>query len=152
PLWPFAAAAAALVVGVMVPRPHPQLVLVDGSEMVEGDVLVTAAGVSVDVDGRATISLEPRAGAGRGTNAEENDMKFVAGALAGALVTVSVYEGKAQLTTPDGKEITVLEGHTQSVDGTLAGAGPAAPVAGASHAAKGGETVAELRAQVADLQ
>jgi len=100
----------------------PDLLLMDGSELVDGEVTVMAGDTRVDVDGVALISVEPPHGAVRvpGPEQQEDPMngKLIAAGLAGALVTVAVYEGTALISTADGAVPTVVEaGHT-SVVGT----------------------------------
>ncbi len=93
------AAAAALLVLVLWPAAPPQLVLTDGEQWVEGRATVLAAGVPVEVDGVARISVEPTAGAlrVRGQEVESMDWKHAAAAVAGAAITVAVYEGSAHI-------------------------------------------------------
>ncbi len=106
------AAAAALLVLVLWPGGAPQIVLIEGEEWVDGQATVLAAGVPVEVDGVAKISVEPRPGSQRerGQEVETMDWKHAAAAVAGAAITVAVYQGSA-LVGGDGGE-TVRAGET----------------------------------------
>jgi len=91
-----AAAAAALLL-VLWPEAARQVVLIEGEQWIEGRATVLAAGVPVEVDGVARIRVEPSTGAlrVRGQEFESMDWKHAAAAVAGAAITVAVYEGSA---------------------------------------------------------
>ncbi len=93
------AAAAALLVLVLWPADPAQIVLIEGEEWVDGQATVLAAGVPVEVDGVARISVEPSPGSlrERGQEVESMDWKHAAAAVAGAAITVAVYEGVARI-------------------------------------------------------
>ncbi len=117
--WMVAAAVAAMW---MLGSASPDLVLLDGSELVQGDLSVRAGDAMVQVDGVALISVEPADGAVRVPRPEqqENPMKskVIAAGLAGALVTVVVYEGTALIQTADGAVPTVVAAGNTAVTGT----------------------------------
>jgi hypothetical protein len=136
------AAAAALLLGVLAPRPAARISIESGSELVDGRVDVRVAGVDVDVDGRARISLEPDASSPRAMRVEATDMKSVlAGGAVGAMITIAVYEGRARIADDHGAGLVVGAGETRSVPATVAA--PGVPRS---------TNEAELRAQVDSLQ
>jgi hypothetical protein len=119
---PAVAALAALLAlasfGPWLRAPADQ-VLLAGSAWVRGDVDLLAAGTTVHVDGRAWIHVEPPGGLLRegDVNLPElptMDRKQVLAALAGAAITVTVYEGRALLSPDDGAPVTVEAGETWS--------------------------------------
>lgn len=113
---PWAAAAACLVLIWMWTRPGPPLVLVQGSQFVQGHALVLAGATEVEVAGRALIEVEPPDAFLREGTQEVADMNktHLLAALAGAIVTVSVYEGSAVLRAAEAEPVTVLPGETWS--------------------------------------
>ena len=152
--WWAAAAAAALAAALLLwsgPRPV-RVVVSDGVHEVSGELVVAAADVRVDVDGRVKIEVEPARSLVRERAAEvPMDRSHAAAALVGALVTVTVYEGTALVFRPDGEPLRVEAGMSRTVSGQ-----PAPPVQprGARVAAlpAGADEVTRLRAEVADLQ
>jgi anti-sigma factor RsiW len=148
PLLLAAAAAAALW---FVPRADPVLVLVDGAQWVDGDVRLAAGDAEIDVDGKVWISVEPAAPLARVgvPNVEDpmNKSTIVAG-LAGALVTIVVYEGTAVVRAESGPAPVVVgagETHHTRLPGTPAPAVAATPEARA-------ENIARLQAELAEVQ
>ncbi len=119
---PWVAVAACLVLAWMWTRPGPPLVLVEGSQYVQGHALVLAGSTEVEVVGRALIEVEPPASFLREGEQEVASMNktHLLAALAGAIVTVTVYEGSAKLRTADAGPVTVLPGESHST-------GPRAP-------------------------
>ena len=113
---PWAAVAACLALAWMWMRPGPPIVLVQGSQFVQGHALVLAGPTEVEVAGRALIEVEPPAGFLRVGEQEVNHMNktHLLAALAGAVITVTVYEGSAVLRAEEAPEITVLPGETRS--------------------------------------
>ncbi len=113
-LLPWVAAAAALFALFVWSRPVPTQVLVQGSTWVDGTAAVLAGSHHVAVEGRALISVEPpdallREPSGTPEIASMNSTHLVA-ALAGAALTVLVYEGRAVVTSADaGAEPVVVE-------------------------------------------
>jgi anti-sigma factor RsiW len=115
--WGWVAAvalAAAALLALMLPRSRPELVLVEGAQWVEGEVLLRAGAVDVEVDGRIWISVEPPAGqprVGVPEPEEEMDKSTVIAGLTGAIVTVVVYQGTAVLRDAGASsaEPTVIE-------------------------------------------
>ena len=110
-----AALAAVMLMWFLGANEAPTLLLEDGSQLIEGKALVYAGSTRVQVDGTARISVEPPE-AGARVPAQEVSMKnALAGAIAGAVVTVAVYEGTAEVI-PDGEAATISlaagESHT----------------------------------------
>jgi len=120
--WVVAAAALLL----LMPRGTADVLLLEGSEGVEGRVRLHevdgrvrlhVADVRVEVDGRALVSVEPRGGSAR-VSLEEDPMNVkthLAAAFAGAVITVAVYEGSARIFPPEAEPITVAAGETRTV-------------------------------------
>jgi ferric-dicitrate binding protein FerR (iron transport regulator) len=106
--WALLAASAGLWLW---PAPAQDLVLAAGTQWVEGEVRLAAGDVLVDVDGEAWISVEPAAPVPRVGSAEgEMNRAAVVAGLAGAVVTVAVYEGTAVVrAASDGGEPVVVE-------------------------------------------
>lgn len=151
-----AAAAAALLV-VVSPGPPAALVLLDGAQLVDGHAAVLAGDVRVEVDGRARVVVEPGAGSVRGRGAEylAMDRTHLLAALAGAAVTVTVYEGVARVTPAEAAPIELAAGETRTVG--VGGAGGRAPERLAGSGATDAETspterIRALEEQVARLE
>ena len=103
-----------------------RVTLVAGTQWVQGEAMVAAGEVEVRVSGIAQITVEPTAGVLRepptiratGSEPEGSmDSKVAIGAgiggvIAGALVTVAVYEGTAEVDTRDGA-VVVQAGDTR---------------------------------------
>lgn len=122
-----------------------EILLADGSQLVEGDVRVLAGDRRVDVDGLALVTVEPPAGwAGvDGTNGPD----AAAAELAGAVVTVTVYEGTATSTSLGGARERVSEGQTR-IFGAIEGGSSGSPVVSAA----GGSSDAALHDRIAQLE
>lgn len=99
----WAVAAAAAVVALW-PDPQPELILAAGQQWVAGEALLRAGDQVVAIDGTALVTVEPSGGVARGAGAEvEMSVRdAVVGALAGAVVTVAVYEGAARIWPASG--------------------------------------------------
>ncbi|MCB9674017.1 MAG: hypothetical protein H6737_02815 [Alphaproteobacteria bacterium] len=147
--WGLAAAAALALFAL---APDPGLVrLVEGTQRIEGEVHALAGTVPVDVDGVAVITVEPDPEVLRVMRSKEDPMPKTAilSALAGAAVTVAVYEGTALVGSPDGgPPIEVRAGETHSigprrVKRVVAGPDAAPPPADEAPAA----TIARLQAE-----
>jgi ferric-dicitrate binding protein FerR (iron transport regulator) len=109
----WAAAAAALLMAWPTP---PRVVLADGVSVIDGELAVWAGDWEVDVDGRAAITVEPPAGAARGGEANLEvpvDTRHLLAGLAGAVVTITVYEGRAVVRAPGQPEGVVTAGETR---------------------------------------
>lgn len=115
--WVAVAASIALAALLLWPRPEPTIVLVQGSQWVEGQVLVMAASVPVRVDGTVLISVEPSDTSLREMDQEVimRNRELLLGALAGAAVTVAVYEGSAVLFPGEANSRTLDAGQTETV-------------------------------------
>jgi len=133
--WVVAAAglvalAAAVLLGLRVPTPTT-VAIGPGSSEFEGTLQVLVGDVVVDLDGRARIDVEPSGGAvrGGGQEVDMNHRTAILAALAGAAVTVTVYEGRAAVQGPDDTAPTELKaGATRTLPGRAAAGQPAAPV------------------------
>lgn len=90
------ALAAGLLVTLALPRGAPELTLLSGAELVDGELAVYAGDLRVDVDGRVRVEVEPAAGGALGT---------------GPRVTLTVYEGRAVVrgSSPEPVEVTAGE-------------------------------------------
>jgi ferric-dicitrate binding protein FerR (iron transport regulator) len=119
---PWAAAAACLALLWMWSRPGPPIVLLQGSQFVQGHAVVLAGPTEVEVAGRALIEVEPPDTFPGVGELEAGDMTKaqVLAAMAGAIVTVTVYEGSAELRAEHAGSVTVLPGETRT-------GGPAPP-------------------------
>ncbi|MEZ4318472.1 MAG: hypothetical protein R3F61_13250 [Myxococcota bacterium] len=130
-VWMLAGLAAAALIAVAL-RPTPGVAqLLEGSERVEGHVSLLAGLVPVEVDGVAVITVEPAGRVEREWGAEDPMPKTaILSALAGAAVTVAVYEGRAIVQSPTGGDTVTLaagESHTvgpRRVVRTVAGGAP----------------------------
>jgi len=109
--------AACLILALVWPRTGPDLILADGQQLVEGHVHVLAAGLPVEVDGLAWITVEPPAGLPRVSGQEVNtmDRKTLLAAVAGAAVTVAVIEGYALISDGGDGASRVEAGETRTV-------------------------------------
>ena len=132
--WPGRMAVAAAVVGLAVwaraPRPDPVLELHQGEQRVVGDVRVLAGGVRVDVDGAATIRVEPNQRPSGLDQEERMQMTPIVSFGAGVLVTVAVTQGVASIQgQEDQPPVTVEAGERRTVPGpqALVGRDPAPP-------------------------
>jgi hypothetical protein len=118
---PWLRVAAALALGALLgasataSRPAPEIVLANGSQLVTGSARVLAGDRAVTVRGRALITVEPAGPLAREEGQEADTMKttHLAAALAGSLVTVAVYEGRAAISGEGA--VTVAAGETRSV-------------------------------------
>jgi hypothetical protein len=113
----WAVAAAAILALFLIPRPDQTLVLVEGQQLVQGHVDVLAGTIPVRVKGTSLISVEPPPEHQRATGQEVsmNYRTLLAGATAGALVTVSVYEGSARLGIDDADAMVLHAGQSASM-------------------------------------
>lgn len=161
--WAVAAlAVAALLFFALRPPERPDLVLLEGTELVSGDLRLMAADVPIALDGTARISVEPRAGALRESGAEENmkniiiDKKSAVAAAVGAVVTVAVLEGTARIGDADAVEVSAGQEHTVRPDAELSSRTPRRKVVhhddrGATDA-EAQERIEALEAELAELK
>ncbi len=108
---PWMAVAAALLLAFW-PVQKPEMILASGDQWIDGDTVVLAGTHRVEVQGRALISVEPAGGHLRVPKANtENSMNkdILMGALAGAVVTVAVYEGSARIFPADTAQAAAIE-------------------------------------------
>ena len=116
-------AAAAVALFVFWPASEPaQIFLAEGSQWVDGHALVYAGDQVVEVDGAARISVEPPRRDLRVVGVQTEDAMqrrdVLVGALAGAVVTVAVYEGTARMwpADSDGEQVVeIAEGAAKTV-------------------------------------
>jgi anti-sigma factor RsiW len=123
-----------------------EILLADGSQLVEGDVRVLAGDRRVDVDGLALVTVEPPAGwagvdGAKGAGA-------AASSLSGAVVTVTVFEGTATSTSAGGARERVSAGQTKTF-GVAEGGSSGSPVV---SSAAGGPSDAALHDRIAQLE
>ncbi len=108
--------AAAVLLGVWGLRPSaPEIVLAEGSQRIVGEVSLFAGDRRLDIDGDVLVQVEPPQGYPRGSGAEV-DMKsatHLVSALAGAAITITVYQGTATVASSDG-EVVISAGETES--------------------------------------
>ena len=157
-LWVAAVAAAAIALVASWPSPE-ELVLANGVAVVEGDRTVLAGDLRIAVDGRAAIAVEPPGGVPRGGERhlleEPMDTRTILAGLAGAVVTVTVYEGTA-LVARAGEPATELQEGAQQRFGAPESPGTRVARKGGSEVpvlpAPGPERDAALEARVEELQ
>jgi hypothetical protein len=117
--WGAWAVAACLALALIWPRHRaaPELVLGYGQEFVDGHVNVLAGDLRIEVDGSASIRVEPPAGVARVSRQEvmEMDRKTLLSAFAGAAVTVAVIEGYALISDAGDDPFRVEAGDTRTV-------------------------------------
>jgi hypothetical protein len=120
------AAAAGLVVALLQPPAPARLTLHSGVQQIDGTVELVAGGYPIHIDGVARIKVEPPTSPARGGGAEESPMSrsHALSALAGAVVTIAVYEGTAILEGPEGPT-TLQAGETQTLAAPQGDEGPA---------------------------
>jgi hypothetical protein len=99
--------------------PDGQVALLEGTHRLEGHVDALAGVVPLVVDGVAVVTVEPSPGSVRARGIEEEPMTrtAVVSALAGAAITIAVYEGRASLARADGPPLVVEAGQRVSVVG-----------------------------------
>ncbi|TNE85462.1 MAG: hypothetical protein EP330_25600 [Deltaproteobacteria bacterium] len=149
PMWgAVAIAAAALLVLPWLRTPTPtRITLSPGSHLIDGNALVSVGDDTVTIDGRARLEL-----------AEEEPMKLaVAGAAAGALLTVAVYEGSARIAGPSG-EVQLAAGEDwqapppTAVKRVVHGGAPSGPVVSVATLDECKQSVDELSAGLEQAQ
>ena len=117
--WTPWALAACLAAALIWPRGHQdaEVVLGYGREYVEGHVNLVAGDIRIEVDGSASIQVEPPAGVARVSRQEvmEMDRMTLLGAFAGAAVTVAVIEGYALISDAGDEAVRVEAGETRTV-------------------------------------
>ena len=111
--------AAGLSIGILLPRPLAELRIARGAQVVDGRINVLAGDVSVDVDGKVQISVEPPRGVPREQWAEipTMDKTHFLSALAGAVVTLTVVEGSAIVRPAGAPPIELVAGQQRTVGG-----------------------------------
>lgn len=142
--------AAAAAAWWFLPGAGPEMVLVEGSQWVDGEVHLLAGDAVVDVDGKVWVSVEPANGVPRVgvPNVEDpmNKSTLIAG-LAGAIVTVVVYEGTAVVRAESSTApVTVHAGETHHTQLRPP------PSDAASTPESRAENIARLQAQLADAE
>lgn len=116
--WAVAAAAALLLIW---PRNGvPEVIQAPDETVYDGSFAVQAADRDIAIDGRVGIRVEPPTTGMRVPRQEERPMRAMshaAAAVAGALLTVTVYEGTAVITGPDAQPVTLASGQTKTYGG-----------------------------------
>ena len=168
-LWGALAAAAGLLLVMAGPWSSPlpaRLTLAGGAQLVEGDsvAVATLSGAEVTVSGKALISVEPhdaglREGGQMPPTEDELMTKYLLSAAAGAVLTVAVYEGTAEVTPPDGGDAVTVSAGEQQVFASAGEEGMSRPQRRVVVRRPGGgsedgapQTVAELEAEVEALR
>lgn len=115
--WSLAAAMALLALWPSPPPPQ----LLEGELLLNGDTTLRLAdAATLSLDGRALLRVEPQGQDARVTGAEVENMNLntLGGGALGALLTVTVYEGRALLTPDEQAPITLAAGQTQKLGGS----------------------------------
>ncbi|MCB9681781.1 MAG: hypothetical protein H6733_09940 [Alphaproteobacteria bacterium] len=121
-----ALAAAALVLVAPWGGGRTALVPATGTQLVTGPVDVVLPGGHLLLDGSARIDVEPPRGPVRALKGKEvaMDRSTLLAALAGAAVTVTVYEGKARFVADDGSATELVPGASHALGGAHAAPPP----------------------------
>lgn len=145
------AAAAGLLVALLQPPAPARLTQHSGVQQIDGVVELVAGGYPIHIDGVARIQVEPPTSTARGGVTEESPMSrsHALSALAGAVVTIAVYEGTAILEGPEGPT-TLQAGETQTLSAPQGDEGPA--VARRSQQRGPTSDPAELQAELSELR
>lgn len=156
--WVAAAVAVAAAVLLWVRTPsEADLVLGGGTSLVEGQLSLLAADVPIRVDGRAAIRVEPRAAVvrgGEGTPSEDSmDRNAILAGLAGAAITVVVYEGSAFVQAEAGQPaLEVVPGAPRTFHAPEARPVAGLPAPGPQRDAAVEARVEALQAELASLE
>jgi hypothetical protein len=125
---PWLLAAAAALAWWLTPG-APEITIGSGETRVGGNLSLLAGDVTIDLDGEATIGVEPRAGGARVAVEDPEEpmtrQQMIAG-LTGAAVTVAVYEGTAAVRAAGGDPVVVGAGQSRLFGGAPGRAGAAA--------------------------
>jgi anti-sigma factor RsiW len=150
--WPLALAAAALLAVVTWPRPAPSVVRVGDALQVDGAVTLAFDGVTVAVDGRASIATEPGTGVVRGRGQEDvMHPSHLVSALAGAALVVAVQEGTATVRADGAAPVAIPAGQQHTIPSrTAPPLAPARVVAPVTESPP--PSTAELQARIAHLE
>lgn len=126
-----------------------------GAHEVAGELAVEAGGLHLRVDGRATVTVEPRPGLLREGGQEASMRQGVLGAAAGVLVTVGVIEGRVWLDGDDGTARAWEAGQRVRLPGAVASGRSSGEIVVPSDTEvpeAAAATVADLRAEVEALR
>ena len=144
--------AAAAIVVVLLPGTSAQHVIVDGTELVEGDAAVWAGDHRVEVDGAVRIAVTPPADLELASTRALPTRDLVR-ALDGSRITVDVVRGSALVWSLDGSEaepVRLVQGAAQSFGPLPTGSGRRARRAPCSPARRSrGRTRPHRRARAA---
>ncbi len=148
--WAPLALMAAVVLLAFWPRPAPEVLIVTGHQRLSGELSLLAGDVRVELDGEADLFVEPVNPLLRESAPEDPTMtkKQLLAGLAGAAVTVIVYEGTAVLHAADADPVALGAGdqHTLRAQDDPT----AAPIARTTRTAAGDDAEA-LQAEIASL-
>ncbi len=123
--WLIATAAA---IALLMPSQPPELLQTEGSQLVDGNVVVLAGDVQVRVDGLAKITVEPTDEFVRARSAEgPMDRTHLLSAMAGAAVTVTVMQGTAAIYGSSDAHAQLGPGQEWTTDGVVEAAPNAEP-------------------------
>lgn len=147
---PWGLAAAALLFALLRTSPQPEMILASGTTVVDGQISLLAGDVRIAVDGRASIFVEPVHPSMRVANQTAledplNTRTILAG-VAGALITVTVYEGSALVMADDTSPVAIGPGEARSF-GT-----PRAPTAAPNTPERARELGSRAEALAAELE
>ena len=136
--------------------PTERVELVAGESLVEGQLSLVAADRSIALDGRARIFVEPMGPVTRGErrtpiSEDSMDARPLLGAVAGAMLTITVYEGSAVVQVEDGASVTVAAGE-QRVFSPVGGAERAVPAAEPGTPERAQELAQRVEALNAELE
>jgi hypothetical protein len=152
--------AAALALLLLWPQAPQSVVLGPGRSDLEGRLTVFAGDLVIDLDGHAAIFVEPGAGmlrdAQRIPTPQESEMSksMVIAGMAGAAVTVMLYEGSAAVTGVDATATELVIGDARTFEGAAPAQRPEIDPS-QTDAAKAEwmrQRVAELTAEIGAIQ
>ncbi len=117
--WMLAPLAAGVALAALLwwPSAPPTLVLLEGSRLVEGRAVLLAGAVPIDIDGKVRVTVEPVDASFRDMDQEVlmRNRDLLLGALAGAAITVAVYEGSAVIFPGEASSRTLGPDQTETI-------------------------------------
>lgn len=155
--WGWAVAAAAILAFASWPADRAdRITLVEGQQLVDGDLELLAGDVPIAIDGMVRVTVEPAHPLARGPQGED-EMKVVAGtaagAVAGVVVTVAVLSGSATVTPTNGEPVTLEGGEVRTFRPAVAhGASPGTHPVAAGAEVRPEDEIAVLREKLAQAE